>query len=406
MEGGVQVEPGEGPRTVKELLAEIKDSSELMVDLAYAAVFLSDAELAKEVSRLEERMFVYLHDLRKLSILAARSPEDAEHMAGVLEIASAVEKIADAAEDIARVVASGWGIIEDLREDLRHADEIVSRVKVREEAVGAGQSLRELALPVEMGVWIIAARRGTDWYLPPGPDYVVTRDDRLLLKGPEDGVTKARRLMGASEPAVETKEKPGIVLYDLDKAVDLLVEMKNSAEVAVGLAYSSLLFNDQALAAEVSNLEARSDAIHDELESWVLRSAQEARNPDDLRGLIRLAHASEMIFDSAREMTRLVEQGEELHPVIAAALVESDEVGHETVVHPGSTAQGKSIRELAIETETGMFVLAVQRGRRWSYRPKPGFVFKEGDRVIAIGPAEGGEELDALVGMRREMVEA
>ena len=398
------MDQGEGPRTVKELLAEIKDSSELMVDLAYASVFLADAELAREVGRLEERMFDYLHDLRKLAILAARSPEDAEHMAGVLEIASAVEKIADAAEDIARVVASGWGIIEDLREDLRHADEIVSRVKVSEDAVGVGQSLNELALPVEMGVWVIASRRGSDWYLPPDSDYVVARDDRLLLKGPEDGVTKARELMGG-QPG-EAPEKQGIVLYDLDKAVDLLVEMKNSAEVAVGLAYSSLLFNDQALAAEVSNLETRSDAIHDELESWVLRSAQEARNPDDLRGLIRLAHASEMIFDSAREMTRLVEQGEELHPVIAAALVESDEVGHETIVHTGSPAEGKSIRELAVETETGMFVLAVQRGRRWSYRPKPGFAFREGDRIIAIGPPEGGEELDALVGMRREMAEA
>ena len=399
------MEPGEGPRTVKELLAEIKDTSELMVDLAYASVFLSDVELAKEVGRLEERMFDYLHDLRKLAILAARSPEDAEHMAGVLEIASAVEKIADAADDIARVVASGWGIIEDLREDLRHADEIVSRVKVTDEASGVGQSLREHALPVEMGVWVIAARRGSDWYLPPEPDFVVASGDRLLLKGPEDGVTKARALMGAGTAAVEEHED--IVLYDLDKAVDLLIEMKNSAEVAVGLAYSSLLFNDRALAAEVSNLEARSDAIHDELESWVLRSAQEARNPDDLRGLIRLAHASEMIFDSAREMTRLVEQGEELHPVIAAALVESDEVGHETIVQPDSPAAGKSIRELAVETETGMFVLAVQRGRRWSYRPKPGFVFRDGDRIIAIGPAEGGEELDELAGMRREeMVEA
>ena len=398
------MEQGEGPRTVKELLAEIKDTSELMVDLAYASVFLSDAELAKEVGRLEERMFDYLHDLRKLAILAARSPEDAEHMAGVLEIASAVEKIADAADDIARVVASGWGIIEDLREDLRHADEIVSRVKVSDNATGVGQSMRELGLPVEMGVWVIGARRGSDWYLPPSADFVVARDDRLLLKGPEDGVTKARTLMGAHTR--EAPEQEGIVLYDLDKAVDLLIEMKNSAEVAVGLAYSSLLFNDQALAAEVSNLEQRSDAIHDELESWVLRSAQEARNPDDLRGLIRLAHASEMIFDSAREMTRLVEQGEELHPVIAAALVESDEVGHETVVHAGSPAHGGSIRDLAVETETGMFILAVQRGRRWSYRPKPGFVFAEGDRVIAIGPPEGGEELDALVGMPREMAEA
>jgi uncharacterized protein with PhoU and TrkA domain len=53
-----------------------------------------------------------------------------------------------------------------------------------------------------------------------------------------------------------------------------------------------------------------------------------------------------------------------------------------------------------------MFVLAVQRGRRWTYRPKPRFVLQAGDRVIAIGPPEGGEELDALVGMVRAMVEA
>ena len=60
----------DGPNTVKEFLAEIKDSSELMVDLAYAAVFFSDRDLAREVERLEERMFGHLHQLRK-----ARSSE-------------------------------------------------------------------------------------------------------------------------------------------------------------------------------------------------------------------------------------------------------------------------------------------------------------------------------------------
>jgi uncharacterized protein with PhoU and TrkA domain len=399
------MDQGEGRSTVKGLLAEIKDSSELMIDLAYASVFFSDSDLAKEVARLEERMFDDLRALRKLVILAARSPEDAEHMAGVLEIASAVEKIADAAEDIAHVVASGLGIIDDLRTDLRHADEIVSRIKVREESSAVGRSLRELSMPVEIGIWVIATRRGGDWDLDPGADYVVASGDALLVKGPEDGVALARELMGA--PALpDAPEPPPIPLSDLDRAVDLLVEMKNSAEVAVGLAYSALLFNDQALAAEVGNLEARSDAVHDELESWVLRSSPEARNTDDLRGLLHFAHASEMIFDSAREMTRLVEQGEELHPVIAAALVESDEVGHETIVQAGSPADGKSIKELSVETETGMFVLAVQRGRRWTYRPKPRFVFQADDRIIAIGPPEGGEELDEMVGMRRELAEA
>lgn len=396
---------GTGPNTVKGLLAEIKDSSELMVDLAYAAVFYSDADLAKEVGRLEDKMFGHLHSLRKLCILAARSPEDAEHMAGVLEIASAVEKIADAAEDIARVVVSGLGILDDLKKDLRHADEVVSRIKVPQSSPLAGRSLRELALPVEVGTWIIATRRGGDWDLDPGPEFCLASNDVLLVKGPEDGLALTRDLIGA--PArKEEEEVPDGAVSELDRAVDMLVEMKNSAEVAVGLAYSALLFNDTALAAEVANLEARSDAIHDNLESWILRSAQEARKPDDLRGLIRLAHASEMIFDSAREMTRLVEKGEELHPVIAAALVESDEVGHETIVASGSAADGKTIKALSVETETGMFVLAVQRGRRWTYRPKPRFALHAGDRVIAIGPPDGADELDRLAGYERELAGA
>ncbi|MQA99348.1 MAG: potassium channel protein [Actinobacteria bacterium] len=395
----------DSPRTVKDFLAEIKDSSELMVDVAYAAVFYADEELGREVGRLEDRMFDHLQGLRRQAILAARSPEDAEHMAVVLGIASAVEKIADAADDIANVVTSGVGILDDFRRDLRHADEVVSRVKVREEAQAAGQTLRELALPVEMGVWVIAVRRGGEWDLDPGAEFRIAASDSLLIKGPEDGIVMAREMLGA--PALPPPPaEPEIPLSDLDRAVDLLVEMKNAAEVAVGLAYSALLFNDQALAAEVTNLEVRSDELHDELESWVLRSAPEARNPDDLRGLLHLAHATEMMFDSAREMTRIVEEGGELHPVIAAALVESDEVGYETVVSPGAPADGKSIKDLRIETETGMFVLAVQRGRRWSYRPKPRFTLQAEDRVIAIGPPEGGEELDALVGMVREMAEA
>jgi len=43
-----------------------------------------------------------------------------------------------------------------------------------------------------------------------------------------------------------------------------------------------------------------------------------------------------------------------------------------------------------------MFVLAIQRGRRWVYRPRPRFELEAGDRVISIGPEEGVTELEAL----------
>jgi len=383
------------PRNVKDLLVEAKDASELMVDLAYAAVFFNDENLAEEVEALERRLYGYLRRLRQFAILAGRSPEDAEQMSDVLWIAGAIEKIGDAASDIGRVVAARLGIPDALRVDLRHADEIVGRVRVRDDAPCIGRSLRELLLPSETGMWLMAIRRGDEWVFGPDADTVLSAGDVLLFHGPEDGVNLLRDVVGAP-PLPEPPEEEIPPLTELDRAVDVLVEMKNSAEVAVGLAYSSLLLNNRALAAEVGALEARSDILHDELESWVLKAAPEARNTDVLRGLLRLAYAGEQIFDAARDMTWSVEQGEELHPVIQLALEETDEVTAEVLVEDGSRAVGHSLKELQVETETGMFVLAVQRGRRWIYRPRPRFEFEAGDRVIATGPEEGAAELEAL----------
>jgi uncharacterized protein with PhoU and TrkA domain len=395
----------EQPKNVKELLVELKDASEVMVDLAYAAVFFNDDKVAREVRRLEERMGHHLRRLRITAMLAARSPEDAESMAGVLWIADAIERIGDAAEDIARVVADRLGIPDGLRPDLRHADEITARVKVRQDAQMIGQTLRALSLPVETGMWVMAIRSGTEWRFDPGADDIVSEADVLLVRGPEEGVNLVRELAGAPPlPLAPDDDVPA--LSELDRAVDILVEMKDLSEACVGLAYASILFNNRSLAAEVSALESRSDALQDELESWVLRAAPEARNPEELRGLIRLAAASESICDAARDMTWYVEHGEPLHPVVQMALEETEETSAETVVRPGSPADGHSLRELRVETETGMFVLAVQRGSHWIYRPRAAFVLREGDRLISVGPEEGENELIVLCGGEPVAVES
>jgi uncharacterized protein with PhoU and TrkA domain len=336
-----------------------------------------------------------LRELRATAMLAARSPEDAEGMAGVLWIADSIEQVGDAASDIARVVAARLGIPDELKPDLRHADEITARVKVREGSGIVGRSLRDLSLPTETGMWIVAIRSGLDWRFDPGPDDVVSAGDVLVVRGPDEGVNELRTLAGAP-PLPPPPEGEAPALSELDRAVDILVEMKDLAEAAVGMAYSSLLFNNRSLAAEVGALEGRSDQLRDELESWVLRAAPEARDPDELRGLIRLAGASEAMCDAARDMTWYVERGEALPPVVQMALEETEETSAQTVVRAGSLASGRSLRELRLETETGMFVLAVQRGARWIYRPRPGFVLLEGDRMISVGPEDGEEKLLAV----------
>jgi uncharacterized protein with PhoU and TrkA domain len=381
-------------RTVKDLFVESKDVAEIMVDLAYAAVFFGDDHIAQAVIDLEQKMSQNINQLREIAILAARSPEDAEGMAGVLAVASSMEKIGDAAEDIARVVLKDLGVPSELRDDLRHAEEVVARVRIRDENVIEGRTLEELGLPHETGMWVIAIRRDVQWIFAPEGDEVLNTGDVLFLQGPEEGVDLIRELAGA--PRRDLAEPVEKRLTGLDRAVDLLVEMKNASEVAVGLAYSAILFHDKGLAAEVSSLEDSTDEMQHELEMWVLRSVREGADPDELRGLLHLAFAAERIADAAQEMTFLVEREEEPHPIIAEALAEADEIVAECTVADGSAAAGRSLRELSLRTETGMDVLAIQRGGRWIYRPRGSTTLLSGDRVLAVGPEDGATALEDL----------
>ncbi|MEX0658108.1 MAG: TrkA C-terminal domain-containing protein [Egibacteraceae bacterium] len=390
-------------RNVKELIVEAKDASELMVDLAYAAVFFGDDDLGREVLRLEDRMDAAVHELRVMCMLAARSPDDAESLAGVLGMVNSMEEIADAAEDIARVVLKDLDVPGELRDDLRHAEEVTARVKLRPDNQLASRALRDLMLPSATGMWVIAIRRDVDYLYGPSGDTVIADGDVLFLQGPAEGVDRVRELAGGEPFGLQRPAQP-TRLTDLDRAVDLLVELKNATEVAVGLAYSAILFRDRGLVGEVSTLEDQCDDLYYELQRWVLRAASGLDDSEhgELRGLLQIGNSSERIADAAQNMTRLVESDEEPHPVVAVALREADEIVADAMVGPGSPVEQQTLRELSLETETGMYVLAIQRGGRWLYRPRGRRQLQAGDRILATGPEEGVARLRALLGDVRD----
>jgi uncharacterized protein with PhoU and TrkA domain len=385
------------PRNLKTMLSEAKDTAELMVDLGYAAVYFGDAAMADEVDELEEKLAELGHDMRAVCVLAARSPRDADAMASVLQVVGAIERIGYAAVDIARIVTHRLGIPRALVADLSQAEEISHRVRVRDGSQMAHRALADLELPVEVGMSVVAIRRDRDWINDVEGDEVLLPGDVLFLQGAPAGVSELRALAGAPEWAPPTPvEEPAV--SDLDRAIDVLVEMKNVSEVAVGLAYSALILLDQGLAAEVSHLEDRLDEKKERLELWVLRAAGEHLDPSPLRGLVHLAQAAEEIGDAAQQMVWLVEEQEEVHPILALALGDAEEVVVRVPVAPGSRADGHSLIELRVETETGFYLLAIRRGGRYLYRPRPNVVLQAGDELIATGPDEGHRLLAEMCG--------
>ncbi|MDD2778070.1 MAG: TrkA C-terminal domain-containing protein [Methanocellales archaeon] len=381
------------PMNVKDILKEMKDISELTVDLAYSAVLYDDEDIAEEVLRLEEKMDVLIYHARIASMLGARGVEEAEMLSGVLQIASAAEKVSNAAGDIAKIVLKKLGLPPELKAAIPEAEETVTRVRTSSRSSLAGKTLGELE--TETGMRVIAIRRDLDWIYGPDKETMVVRDDFLFAKGPEEGVEILYKLAVGGKYQRKSHATQ-VLIKDLDKAVDLVIDMKNVSELAVGLAYSAVLFYNEEIAHEVEILEAKMDEMKYGLEHWVLVSAKHFTNIDRLRGLLHLAISSEVISDAAEEIADVVLRDIELHPVFMLAIRESDEVITKVTVSEQAEIIGKTLGDLNLETETGMFVMAIRRADRWLYSPKGNIVIEIGDTLIARGTRDG-EEL--LIGM-------
>ena len=387
----------ERPRNLKEMLSESKDTSELMVDLGYAALFFADDRMADEVLELEERLTDLVHEMRAICVLAGRSKRDAEQLSSVLHVVSAIERMGNAAVDIASVVTHRLGIPAALVADLAAAEEVSHRVRVREGSALAGRALDDVELPMETGMRVVAIRRGREWIIDPDDDEMLLPDDVLILRGAREGISEVRELAGAPEwRSAAVAEDPAIT--DLDRAVDVLVEMKNVSEAAVGLAYSALLLKDQGLAAQVVQLEDRLDEMREQLELWVLRAGAETVDPSGLRGLLHLGAAAEEVGDAARQLVWLVEEDEEMHPVLGLALGETDDVVVQFPIAAGSALAGSQMSGSQVGDDTGFHLLAIRRAGRYLYRPRGRVLLQPGDEVLATGPWEGRAVLASQCG--------
>jgi uncharacterized protein with PhoU and TrkA domain len=398
------------PVSVKEVLSEMKDTAELLIDLSYSAVLNGSDDIAREVLELEERMDILQLQGRMSLLMAARSPEDAEQLAPVLGVVGAAEKISNAAGDIAKVVLEDIGLPDAIRAALPEAAEMLVRATVTGESPYDGRSLGEVNMETETGVRVIAIRRRSvtgkhRWITNPERETRIREGDVLLLRGMQEGIAAVyEAASGSSYEAPTAREAP---IDDLERAVDSIILMKDMSELAVDLAYGAILFDSAGVAEEVKELEAEVDALQSRFEAWVLRAAARVGDPVQLRGLVHLASATEVISDAALEISEGVLRGLDAHPVVAAAVEESDEVIVRLTVGERSRLANTTLGDMMVKTETGMRVIAVRRGRPpgrvdeddegdWVVQPGSTTGLRPGDVVIAKGTRAGAERLGEL----------
>ena len=171
------------PIPARELLLEMKNLSELMIDLAYSAALFNDKELAEDVLELESRVdtLAYLLDMELM--IAVRDSRDAEALIGVSTVAAATDKISDAAADIAAIVTRGIGVHPRVGAIFEKVEERLMKATVKEDSVITGKQICDLDLAARMGVDIIAIRRNKDWIIDPEDTERVLSGDILITRG-------------------------------------------------------------------------------------------------------------------------------------------------------------------------------------------------------------------------------
>lgn len=182
------------PISVRELFLEMKNLSELMIDLAYSAALFNDKELAEDVLELERRVDNLSYLLEMKIMLAARDPEDAEALTGVSTVASAADKISDAAADIAAIVIQNIGVHPIVTEIFEKVEEHLIRAEVLNNSVLVGKSIGELKLAAQMGADIIAIHRDKDWIIDPKETEKIKVGDIIIARGAPEGLKEFKEL--------------------------------------------------------------------------------------------------------------------------------------------------------------------------------------------------------------------
>ena len=185
------------PIPVSELLLELKNLSELMIDLAYSAALFNDKELAEDVLELEARIdyITYLLDIEIM--IAARDAKDAETLIGVSTVAAAADKISDAAADIAAIVTRKIGIHPIIGEIFEKVEERLMKATIKKGSIIIGKEIIELDLAARIGVDIIAIRRNKDWILDPVETEKIFLGDILITRGAPLGIKEFKKLAEA-----------------------------------------------------------------------------------------------------------------------------------------------------------------------------------------------------------------
>lgn len=186
--------------SVRELLTEMKDKSEVIVDLAYASLMYNSRDMAEKVDEIKNEMEDLKYAVRMKTMLAARTKEDAKQLSGILQIASAADSISRSAAEIVKLLDVPAEKRPFIANIINESDENFRMTKISQKSDMAGHTIGELAVDACTGTKIIAVKNRRGWIYDPDDTVKLHADDDIIVRGDDSGFERLQKFTSGQEP--------------------------------------------------------------------------------------------------------------------------------------------------------------------------------------------------------------
>lgn len=387
------------PVPVSKLLSVMQNMASLILDLAYSTlIFKNDVDQLKtEVLRLEIKIDKIITQLEIQIMLATRDVDDAKANISFLRIGQALNKISDAAADIATLSTSvGVGIQKLFQSVIENSDERIAKITILEKISKSFMEKTIAEIEDFFGIDIMAISKNNKIYFNFN-EIKIEFGDEIFVRGPSAAiktfekvangtlVDESKVLKQLNAPITPITEKMNLSEFSqVEREIVLsLIKLKHKSELSINLAFSSLLLNDKRLANEVIRLEKELDHLDRTLGLQALRlESKEIDDREKIFNLIRLSKAMEEISDASLWIIEPFIINTERHPLLSSIVQETEEKVSIYEVEDDSEAINKTVSEFETKVH-GIWIVAVYRPEMgYIFDPSSNFKIKNGDTLL------------------------
>jgi uncharacterized protein with PhoU and TrkA domain len=143
--------------------------------------------MAEKVNELEKEMNDLKYAIRFKVLMSSRTKQDAKQLSGLLQVASAADRISDAAADIVNLLDLPLERRPFVSAMLYESDEKIRATRLSPKSSMIGYTIGKLGVEACTGCRIIALKTRNGWIYDPEDDVKIRAGDDIIVRGTEDG---------------------------------------------------------------------------------------------------------------------------------------------------------------------------------------------------------------------------